>query len=219
MGIGARIKEVLKDKKMTIKELAEKTKIPLNTLYSITKRDDQTVRSDILLEISTALGITTDELLYGRILSDLKKMADDGEYMPNEDYQKAKTEQDMWDGLLSSIIETYPKLSGLGRTLLYKNAKLYMSIPELRINHFEKANVKSIQETKAMVALVQQLAANESGVDMDKTSADIVVGLLESGYSEGQITEFVNRLKVVNLEEFMSIAERAKSLRLGNIDD
>ena len=57
MGIGFRLKELLRDKKITIKELADSTGIPVNTLYSITKRDSNRVDSVILRRIVDTLGI------------------------------------------------------------------------------------------------------------------------------------------------------------------
>jgi transcriptional regulator with XRE-family HTH domain len=55
MGVGLRLKTVLREKKMTIKELSEQTGISLNTLYSITKRDTENVDEVILGKISDAL--------------------------------------------------------------------------------------------------------------------------------------------------------------------
>lgn len=55
MGVGLNIKEILRDKKMTIKQLAEQTNIPLNTLYSITKRDSERVDKIIINRIAAAL--------------------------------------------------------------------------------------------------------------------------------------------------------------------
>ena len=63
MGVGFRIKEILRDKHMTIKELAEKSSISLNTLYSITKRDSERVDNIILQKIANALEVPTYELL------------------------------------------------------------------------------------------------------------------------------------------------------------
>ena len=64
MGIGATIKSLLNAKKMTVKQLAENTGIPINTLYSITKRDCQNVRSDNLSKIASALGVNPNYLLF-----------------------------------------------------------------------------------------------------------------------------------------------------------
>lgn len=63
MGFGAVLKEVLADKNMSIKELSQITGIPLNTLYSITKRDTVNVRHETLEKISQALDIPTDDFI------------------------------------------------------------------------------------------------------------------------------------------------------------
>ena len=63
MGIGTNIKRLLAAKKMTIKELSEQTGIPVNTLYSITRRDSESTKSGYLSKISTALGVGVDEIV------------------------------------------------------------------------------------------------------------------------------------------------------------
>ena len=63
MGFGSILKEVLANKNMSIKELSQITGIPLNTLYSITKRDTVNVRQETLEKISHALDIPTDDFI------------------------------------------------------------------------------------------------------------------------------------------------------------
>ena len=63
MGIGTNLKRLLAIKKMSIKELSEKTGIPVNTLYSITRRDSGSTKTDYLKSISAALGVGIDELI------------------------------------------------------------------------------------------------------------------------------------------------------------
>lgn len=78
MGIGFRLKELLRERKMTIKELAEQTGISLNTLYSITKRDSIRVDAVLLAGICKGLNVSVDELIDGpsgqpqSLLSDLQ---------------------------------------------------------------------------------------------------------------------------------------------------
>lgn len=60
MGVGTKIKAILKEQKKTIKQLAEESGVPLNTLYSITKRDSKVVSEPVLEKISNALGVSTD---------------------------------------------------------------------------------------------------------------------------------------------------------------
>lgn len=63
MGIGTRLKQIIKDKNMTIKQLAEITGIPVNTLYSIVKRDSDRVRAKTVQALAEALGVTPTYLI------------------------------------------------------------------------------------------------------------------------------------------------------------
>lgn len=63
MGFGFVVKEILRSREMTIKQLAEEAKIPVNTLYSITKRDSVRVDPVIAVRVCEALKLTSEELL------------------------------------------------------------------------------------------------------------------------------------------------------------
>ncbi|GEM_PF-6030309 len=63
MGVGIRIKKILREKNMTIKELSDKSGVSLNTLYSITKRDSKRIDNIILQKICAALDIPSCELV------------------------------------------------------------------------------------------------------------------------------------------------------------
>jgi len=63
MGVGAKIKDLLKEKDKTILWLAEKSGVSKNTLYAITKRDTETIRGDNLKKIADALEVTPQYLL------------------------------------------------------------------------------------------------------------------------------------------------------------
>lgn len=63
MGFGKRLKEILKNKGITIKELSDMTGISLNTLYSITKRDTSMPTREIIDKITAALQIELSELV------------------------------------------------------------------------------------------------------------------------------------------------------------
>ena len=63
MGFGTILKDILADKNMSIKDLSEATGIPLNTLYSITKRDTVNVRQETIEKISQALDISSSDLI------------------------------------------------------------------------------------------------------------------------------------------------------------
>lgn len=62
MGLGTNLKKILKERNMTIKELSKLSGISINTLYSITKRDSNMARYDIVKKISNVLNISVEEL-------------------------------------------------------------------------------------------------------------------------------------------------------------
>ena len=63
MGVGVRLKRILSQRNMTIKELSELSGISINTLYSITKRDSKRVDYYTIGLISRSLKINPNELL------------------------------------------------------------------------------------------------------------------------------------------------------------
>ena len=63
MGIGSNLKQILAVRSMTIKNLSEKSGIPVNTLYSLTRRDSETTRSDYLNRIASVLGVSVGEII------------------------------------------------------------------------------------------------------------------------------------------------------------
>ncbi|NBJ02498.1 XRE family transcriptional regulator [Lachnospiraceae bacterium] len=62
MGLGMNLKKILKDKNLTIKDLSEKSGVSLHTLYSITKRDNNMSRYDIVEKIACTLDVTVKDL-------------------------------------------------------------------------------------------------------------------------------------------------------------
>ena len=72
MGVGLRLKKILRGRKITIKQLSEVSGVPLNTLYSITKRDSDRIDRVTLSRISNALNIPEYVLLCGE---------EDGQYI------------------------------------------------------------------------------------------------------------------------------------------
>lgn len=63
MGIGIKIKELIKERNITIKQLAEDSKIPVNTLYSIIKRDSERVRAETVQVLADVLGVAPTYLI------------------------------------------------------------------------------------------------------------------------------------------------------------
>ena len=62
MGVGIRIKQILRERKMTIKQLSEISGVSVNTLYSITKRDSSRVDPVIMQKIADALLVPIQSL-------------------------------------------------------------------------------------------------------------------------------------------------------------
>jgi len=83
VGIGLRIKSILHDRKMTIKQLSEESGVSINTLYSITKRDSDNVDPIILQKLSSALNVSQEELLGHLVVyySDVSVETEDGEIL------------------------------------------------------------------------------------------------------------------------------------------
>lgn len=93
MGVGFRLKEILRDRKTTIKQLSKDADIPLNTLYSITKRDSDRVDSVILRRIADALGIHVSELLDDK--KSLQKAINSGIVSPTDIANELATSVEM----------------------------------------------------------------------------------------------------------------------------
>lgn len=63
MALGKRLKSILEEKGITILELSQITGISKNTLYAITKRDNDTMKYENLKKIADALNMTPDEIV------------------------------------------------------------------------------------------------------------------------------------------------------------
>lgn len=109
MGFGLKLKELLKRKGITIKELSVMTGISINTLYSITKRDTKAPEKEIIKKIANALKINESELYtFEMIDSELRQLID----------QQKKAEEDF----RSSLLELCKMLNSNGTGELIKHA-------------------------------------------------------------------------------------------------
>ena len=63
MGVGIRLKNLLKHKGMTARELSEITGISINTIYAILKRDNDSIKPESLLKISNVLNVSPNYIL------------------------------------------------------------------------------------------------------------------------------------------------------------
>lgn len=60
-----RLKSILDIRRMSIKQLSELTAVPYRTLYKIITKETKEPSVNIMIKIAKALGMTTDELIFG----------------------------------------------------------------------------------------------------------------------------------------------------------
>lgn len=63
MALGSRLKQLLNDRNITVKEFAKKIDVAPTTLYSFIKRDSSDGKLDLIYKIATGLGMRVDEFL------------------------------------------------------------------------------------------------------------------------------------------------------------
>ena len=64
MAIGNRLKQLLDERGMTVKDFAQQIDVPPTTLYSFIKRDGQDIKMDLLMKICCGLGVNLDDLVH-----------------------------------------------------------------------------------------------------------------------------------------------------------
>lgn len=114
MGAGTRLKKILEEKNITIKDLSVMSGVSINTLYGITKRDNDTINSKILNRISDSLNVPAQYILG---LDGYADPYDDFGYVFDEEVK------DTPDGLLLASIDLLCHLTTEGRVLVYEYAK------------------------------------------------------------------------------------------------
>lgn len=62
MAIGENIKDLCSEKGLTLKELSEKSGIPVNTIYTLTREDPENARNTTLKPLADALEVDVDFL-------------------------------------------------------------------------------------------------------------------------------------------------------------
>lgn len=63
MAIGNKLKQILNERGITVKDFAKKIGVPPTTLYSFINRDSQDVKMDLVMKICTALEIDISDLI------------------------------------------------------------------------------------------------------------------------------------------------------------
>ena len=94
MAIGKHIEQQIKNKNMSLKEFSKLSGISYNTLYAIVKRDNSTIKPEILKKIAHTLDVR---------LSDLFDIGDELSYFNPEDGTRDTTVKDENDTLKQHI--------------------------------------------------------------------------------------------------------------------
>lgn len=122
MAIGKNLKYICKMRGMTLKELSEKSGIPIGTIYSITQRDPDSINSETMKNLCIALGISSDSIVYGDLLGMYE-----GYGIPKEE-KKAINNNGL--GALLDLDGYDLTFSEYGIFLIYPGGKKYIS-PEV----------------------------------------------------------------------------------------
>lgn len=118
MGVGRQIKSILRTKKMTIKQLSQETGIPINTLYSITKRDSTRVDTVILEKIATALECNVRDLTPGARETTREHLVNLEIMMGKEEgYLEKNAVQQMRRTREEQLLTAYGKLNDFGQAV------------------------------------------------------------------------------------------------------
>jgi transcriptional regulator with XRE-family HTH domain len=102
--LGDRIKELLKDKQMTLVDLCEKTKVSKAQMNRYVNHGTQP-QGDILNKISTALGTSVDFLLNGKTDEKAKAMIKNNELLNQFKAVESMTDKDR--NIISELISAF----------------------------------------------------------------------------------------------------------------
>lgn len=84
MGIGNKLSELLKQKNMTVTELARKVNVAPTTIYSIIQRNNKKVDIDVLLDIADVLGVNAEYFRESAKPATIASHFDGSEYTEDE---------------------------------------------------------------------------------------------------------------------------------------
>lgn len=134
MGIGKNLKYILKNKKMSIKELAENSGVSINTLYGIIKRDNKTVNPEILDKISKSLNISV-MALKDNIQAFNELFANTDSIINDEDYENSmdllfQNDNEQIGELEKKLLEAFSKLNEDGKVECLKRVEELIYVPQ-----------------------------------------------------------------------------------------
>jgi len=153
MGVGSRLKKILHERGISIKQLADYSGVPVNTLYSITKRNSEMVRDDTLKAIADALGVTKSYLRNGEDngevvirARDIRELLDREKIKTIEDLSSPELQKflkNMTGGLVSDPFES---LRSNVEKKIDKYAEDYAGKDELLLEFYHELNLKGRKE-------------------------------------------------------------------------
>lgn len=156
MGLGTNLKRLLKDKNMTIKELSSISGVSLNTLYSITKRDNNMSRYDIVKKIASSLNVTVEELTGYKIDESRTniKNARLFEVIKNDNKQTTDTVTALKKLTYSIYEKDNPELTeSFAETLLSKVDDKTIQINNLFVQLNEKGQDKAVEQVELLTKI------------------------------------------------------------------
>ncbi len=151
MALGTKLKLLLIERGMTVKEFADKIQVPATTLYSFITRDSNNAKLDLLQKICTGLDIPLEQLLCD---DELHMMSDSLEYqihnlsnslVDSEEKELLLNEYNEELNEVRQIIELNQWLKCQARQSDYNKTKLLQSYDLLNSDGQDEA-VKRIQE-------------------------------------------------------------------------
>ena len=63
MALGTKLKDILTERNITVKDFAKQIGVPATTLYSFIKRDSEDVKLELITKICNGLGIKVTDFL------------------------------------------------------------------------------------------------------------------------------------------------------------
>ena len=74
MGLGAKLKQLLDERNITVKDFANQIDVPPTTLYSFIKRDSENTKMDLLIKICKGLNISIKDFMSCNIKNDTENI-------------------------------------------------------------------------------------------------------------------------------------------------
>lgn len=214
MGYGTKIKKLLKDKKISIKELAEQTGISINTLYSITKRDSENVDFEILIKIALFLEIDITEL----IDSDATHFMEYMEFVSEYDYKQNLRKMNFSNNLNYLLGHYHISLSSLAQEIKiskdtiskWVSGETLPKYTEQRLleNYF---NLKENSLTNEVILGIYEDNPNNNDVEMALLNSYAKLGLNKEEIES--LTEYIRFLKSKRPEDMKNMSEAISKMK------